>query len=74
MVKAVRIYVEGGGDGKNRKLHFRNGLNAFFKEPVSIARTNRIRWDLVACGSRNDTHNDFINDNLLDDPDAAVRC
>jgi hypothetical protein len=72
MVKAVRIYVEGGGDGKNSKLHFRIALNAFFKQPVSIARTKRIRWDVAACGSRNDTHNGFSNDNLLDDPDAAV--
>jgi hypothetical protein len=47
-------------------------LQAFFNEIVAIARTNCIRWDVVACGSRNDTHNDFTNDNLLDDPDAAV--
>lgn len=72
MVKAVRIYAEGGGDGKNSKLQFRYGLNEFFKEIKKIARDKRIRWDLIACGSRNDAYSDFINDASVADPDVAV--
>jgi hypothetical protein len=72
MVTAVRIYVEGGGEGKNSKLYFRHGLQEFFKEAVAIARRKKIGWDITACGSRNDAHGDFNNDNFLDDPNSAV--
>jgi hypothetical protein len=72
MVKAVRIFAEGGGDGKNSKLQFRHGLNKFFNELTTVARDKRIRWDLIACGSRNNAYSDFVNDELHQDPDAAV--
>jgi hypothetical protein len=59
MITEVRVYVEGGGDGKDTKANFRQGLGAFLKDLVQIARERRIKWCLVACGSRNETFNAF---------------
>ena len=61
MVKEVRIYIEGGGDGKNSKASLREGFSNFFKELKVIARNNQIKWDIVMCGSRNNTFKDFKN-------------
>lgn len=61
MVREIRIYVEGGGDGKNTKALIRQGFSNFLKELVQIARIKQIRWQVVACGSRNDAFRDFKN-------------
>jgi hypothetical protein len=53
VVGEIRIYVEGGGDSKDTKAFLREGFSTFFKELVSLARSKRIRWHLVTCGSRN---------------------
>jgi hypothetical protein len=72
MIKAVRIYVEGGGEGKNSKLYFRQALGTFLNEIRSIARIKQIRWDVIACGSRQSAYDDFRHDDSLDDPETAV--
>jgi hypothetical protein len=65
----IRIYVEGGGDAKQQKQQIRQGFNEFFKEAREQGRTNRVRWQVVACGSRNDAFDDFRSA-LRDHPDA----
>ncbi len=61
MVSEVRIYIEGGGDGKNTKALMRQGFSKFFKPLVEIAKTQKIKWDITICGSRNNAFRDFKN-------------
>jgi len=60
MVKEVRIYCEGGGDSNSTKDLLRKGMNEFLRILRNIARGNRIRWDLIACGSRDSAYKDFV--------------
>ena len=53
MVTEIRIYVEGGGDSKDTKAFLREGMSIFMKDLVATARSRRIQWRLVTCGSRN---------------------
>lgn len=69
MVKEIRIYVEGGGDGKNTKALLRRGFSSFFKDVVQIARSHRIGWTIIMCGSRESAFRDFKNA-LESHPDA----
>ncbi|HIK07071.1 MAG TPA: DUF4276 family protein [Trichormus sp. M33_DOE_039] len=69
MVKEVRIYVEGGGDGKNTKALIRQGFSQFFKPLVELARSKKVKWNIIICGSRNSVFQDFKNA-LKDHPDA----
>jgi hypothetical protein len=69
MVKEVRIYVEGGGDSKNTKALIRQGFSQFFKSLVELARSKKIKWNIIICGSRNNAFEDFKNA-LKDHPDA----
>ncbi|MCU0544477.1 MAG: DUF4276 family protein [Oscillatoriaceae cyanobacterium Prado104] len=71
MVKEVRIYIEGRGDGKNTKQLLRQGFSSFFKELVQVARNNKIKWNLIVCGSRNNAFRDFKNA-LSDYPNAFI--
>ena len=52
VVSEVRVYVEGGGDSKDTKAFLREGFSAFLKDLVAMARSKRIQWRLVSCGSR----------------------
>ena len=69
MIKEIRIYVEGGGDKKDTKSQFRNGMGEFLKELREAARHHQISWNLIACGSRNSTFEDFCNA-LVSHPEA----
>jgi hypothetical protein len=60
MVEAIRIYCEGGGQSNSTKDLLRKGMNGFLRDLRNIARSNRIRWDLIACGSRESTYEDFV--------------
>ncbi len=61
MVDEVRIYVEGGGDGKNTRAQLREGVGTFLSELRRKARDKRIRWKIVACGGRDQAHRHFTN-------------
>jgi len=61
MVKEIRIYVEVGGDKKDTKARIREGFSGFLKEIVQIARSKRIKWQIIICGSRNSAFSDFQN-------------
>lgn len=69
MVKEIRIYVEGGGDGRNTRGLLRTGFNKFLQDLNQLARSKRIKWEIVICGSRNNAFRDFKNA-LKDHPDA----
>ena len=71
MVKEIRIYIEGGGDGKDTKARLRGGFSFFFKELVQVARSKQIKWNITVCGSRNNAFRDFKNA-LADRPNAFV--
>lgn len=61
MVKEIRIYVEGGGDGANTKALIKGGFNIFLKELRQIARSKQIGWEIIICGSRNNAFRNFKN-------------
>ena len=69
MVKEIRIYIEGGGDDRDTKRKIRQGFSSFLKDIVQMARSQRIKWDIIVCGSRNNTFKSFKNA-LADFPDA----
>ncbi|GAB1543406.1 DUF4276 family protein [Scytonema sp. NUACC21] len=69
MVKEIRIYLEGGGDGKNTKALIREGFSKFLQEIVELARSKKIKWAMTVCGSRNNAFRDFKNA-LESHPDA----
>ena len=71
MVEEIRIYIEGGGEGKNTKARLRGGFSCFFKELVQVARNKQINWDITVCGSRNKAFRDFKNA-LADHPNAFI--
>ena len=76
MTREIRIYVEGGGDGKDTKAQIRRGFDLFLWGLKSKARARNIRWSIVACGPRNKafyshqtacrTHPDAFNVLLVD--------
>ena len=76
MVKAITIYVEGGGDNNSLKTKCRHGFSEFFKKLA-------INVKIVACGGRSDAYHRFCialkhiknNENcfLLVDSEAPVK-
>lgn len=60
MVKEIRIYIEGGGDGKNTKALMKQGFRQFFQG---------FKLNITICGSRSNTFRDFKNA-LKSHPDA----
>lgn len=59
----IKIFVEGGGDGKDGKAAIRNGMNGFLKEVKEAAdRKNNIKWRLTACGGRDDAFKRFMHE------------
>jgi len=76
VVNEIRIYAEGGGDGKDTKAAIRRGFGEFLRQLRTLARERRIRWNIIACGPRNAafdafkialrTHMDAFNVLLVD--------
>ena len=60
MVNEIRVYVEGGGDGKETKARLRQGFSGFLRDLVDAVRSRRIKWQIVACGSRQQTFSNFM--------------
>ncbi len=59
MVSEIRIYVEGGGDQRSGKAAVQEGFGKFLSPLKEMARERRIRWYVVACGSRQSAFDDF---------------
>ena len=60
MVSEIRLYVEGGGDGQDTKAAVRRGFHGFLQALVLLARAKSIRWQIVACGSRQAAFHNFL--------------
>ncbi|MFK0735641.1 MAG: DUF4276 family protein [Gloeotrichia echinulata GP01] len=69
MVNEIRIYIEGGGDKKDQKDFIRQGFSKFLNRLVKIARSQKIQWHIIICGTRNNALRDFKNA-LISHPDA----
>ena len=59
MVTEIRIYVEGGGNDRYSWKKLRAGLSNFLNPLRELARSRRIGWSIIPCGSRNDTFKEF---------------
>ena len=59
-MSGVAVYMEGGGDSKEGKARLRQGMAGFVRKVVSQKKPG---WKVVACGSRNDAHDAFLNAN-----------
>lgn len=60
MVTEIRVYVEGGGTkGDDVRSRLRQGMSNFLGEIIDLVRSNRIKWQIVACGTRGKTFDDF---------------
>ena len=59
MVTEIRLYVEGGGNGKETRARLREGFSSFLIALRNIAREKRIRWQIIPCGSRVSTFEDY---------------
>lgn len=59
MVTEIRIYVEGGGSDRFSWKKLRAGLSDFLNPLRELARSRRIGWSIIPCGSRNNTFDEF---------------
>jgi hypothetical protein len=55
----IRIYVEGGGEGRSGKDTLQRGISQFLSSIREKARERRVHFRVIACGSRNSVFDDF---------------
>jgi len=76
-----RHLLEGGGNSAETKAALRQGMSAFLKPLVDLARERRYRWSITSCGGREQALDAFIDalekdratyNVLLVDSEAAV--
>jgi hypothetical protein len=60
VVSEIRIYVEGGGEGRQTKAAVREGFQRLLRGIVLEARSQRVRWQIVACGPRKAAFENFL--------------
>ena len=60
-MRELRIYCEGGGDGPKTKVPFKIGMKAFLHPLNDLARSARIRFDVIVCGGRQSAYDSFKN-------------
>jgi hypothetical protein len=70
-MKGIHIYWEGGGDTAHQRAEFRKGLQALLKPQGDALRKRRLSWQVIACGGRNATCDDFLHD--LGSSDGILR-
>lgn len=58
----IKIFVEGGGDGSSGKAAIRRGMGELLKGVRDAARRKKLRWNIIACGSRNETFRKFMHE------------
>ena len=58
-MKEIRLYCEGGGDGRITKEKLRAGFSEFFREVRDLARKKSIGFTVITCGSRRDAFEKF---------------
>lgn len=63
----IAVYFEGGGNSAETKAALRQGMSAFLKPLVDMARARRSHWTLVSCGGRDEAFEDFCHA-LVEEP------
>lgn len=53
--------MEGGGDSAEGKASLRMGMSQFLGSLIDLARQKRLHWKVVACGTRNNAYDAFMN-------------
>ncbi|MEX2188284.1 MAG: DUF4276 family protein [Pirellulales bacterium] len=71
-MKAIAIYVEGGGDTADQRTELRNGLDNLFGAQKRAAQEKQLRWKMVPCGGRQQTYEAFVNERK--NRDAETLC
>lgn len=56
----LRIYIEGGGDSRHQKRPLRVAFGRFLKPLRDLARERQMSWELILCGSRHNTYEDYL--------------
>lgn len=69
MVNEIRLYVEGGGQDRDAKARLGAGFNGFLTDLRTLARSRRIKWQIIPCGSRDEAYRKFVKA-LKTHPDA----
>jgi hypothetical protein len=54
------MYVEGGGGGGQTKAAVREGFQRLLQDIVHAARSQNVRWQIVACGPRQAAFENFL--------------
>ncbi len=57
----ISIYFEGGGNSAETKAALRQGMSAFLKPLVDLARRRRCRWSITSCGGRDQARAAFTD-------------
>lgn len=57
-MSGIAIFMEGGGKGV-RRTTLRKGMDSFLRSAKAAARRKSLRWQLVACGPRNEAYRQF---------------
>jgi len=57
----ISIYFEGGGNSAETKAALRQGMSAFLKPLVDLARQRRCRWSITSCGGRDQARGAFTD-------------
>jgi uncharacterized protein DUF4276 len=65
----IRVYVEGGGDGKDTRSLVKKGFRSFLNGIAERGRLKRLKFYIIACGSIQSTIDDF-NTALRTHPNA----
>lgn len=60
-MKAIHVYVEGGGDTAQQKAELRTGFDRLLASMKSKAASKGWSLRFTCCGSREQTYKDFIN-------------
>lgn len=60
-MRGIKIYMEGGGSGRQRRGALRTGMEILMEDLKDAARKKALGWSLVCCGSREKTYRRFRN-------------
>lgn len=69
-MKAIAIYVEGGGDTAEQKKELRTGLDALLGSQKRAAQEKRLGWKTIPCGGRQQTYEAFVNERRFGDTET----
>jgi hypothetical protein len=71
-VSGVTIYMEGGGDSAGQKAQLGRGMQGFLASLKENVTSRRWRWRLVACGSRREAYEAFVNERKEPKPGEII--